>query len=396
MTTPASSAARLLGVTASTLALATGATALPTGPAHAADPITAADQPYFAYYYLSEARNMGLRGKGVTIALIDGEVDMTAPELAKTNITDKTPCTVTSSPFARTHGTAVASIIGADGYGVAPSATILSYRSSLSGQGDVSGDDCRGDFGVRKDSYASLANHAMNDGATIINMSVSSDDRDVFLKWAVARAMSQGVVIVTASGNSGRDGNSRSLAWWSGVVGVGAIDTQGAVVASSSSGNGLVSAAVSGPVTVRDYSSRQTTQVSGTSISAPLVAGFFALARQKWPEATANQLLQLLVHTGTNPDHTWNEHTGYGPIDPAAMLATDPTQFPDENPLANKGDASTPTPEEIQQYEDGVVSPFDIAFDDSYVYRGLDQSTLVDSRNPYPTHLGTSPRYHGK
>ena len=73
MTRPASSAARLLGVAASTLALATGATALPTGPAHAADPITAADQPYFAYYYLSEARNMGLRGKGVTIALIDGE-----------------------------------------------------------------------------------------------------------------------------------------------------------------------------------------------------------------------------------------------------------------------------------------------------------------------------------
>ena len=48
MTRPASSTARLLGVTASTLALATGATALPTGPAHAADPITAADQSYFA------------------------------------------------------------------------------------------------------------------------------------------------------------------------------------------------------------------------------------------------------------------------------------------------------------------------------------------------------------
>ena len=111
MTKPASSATRLLGIAASTLALATGATALPTGPAHAADPITAADQSYFAYYYLSEARNMGLRGKGVTIALIDGEVDTTAPELAKTNITDKTPCTVTSSTQSKTHGTAMASII---------------------------------------------------------------------------------------------------------------------------------------------------------------------------------------------------------------------------------------------------------------------------------------------
>ena len=168
------STARLLGVTASTLALATGATALPTGPAHAADPITAADQSYFAYYYLSEARNMGLRGKGVTIALIDGEVDTTAPELAKTNITDKTPCTVTSSTQSRTHGTAMASIIASDAYGVAPDATILSYRMSFTAQGDTSGDDCGDAFGVDKDTYASLMNHAMNDGATIINMSASS------------------------------------------------------------------------------------------------------------------------------------------------------------------------------------------------------------------------------
>ena len=97
MVTRMNSTARLLGAAASTLALAMSATALPTGAAHAADPITAADQSYFDYYHLSEARNMGLRGKGVTIAIIDGEVDTTAPELAKTNITDKTPCTVTSS-----------------------------------------------------------------------------------------------------------------------------------------------------------------------------------------------------------------------------------------------------------------------------------------------------------
>ena len=396
MVTRTNRTAHLLGVVTSTLALAVGTAALPSGPARAADTITAADQPYVSYYRLDELHAAGLTGEGVTIAIIDGEVDTKAPELSSATITDKTPCTVTSSPFARTHGTAVASIISADGYGVAPSATILSYRSSLSGQGDVSGDDCRGDFGVRKDSYASLANHAMNDGATIINMSVSSDDRDVFLKWAVARAMSQGVVIVTASGNSGRDGNSRSLAWWSGVVGVGAIDTQGAVVASSSSGNGLVSAAVSGPMTVHDYSSRQTTQVSGTSISAPLVAGSLALAHQKWPQATTNQLLQLLIHTGTNPDHTWNKYTGYGGVAPGAMVNTDPSQYPDENPLAVKEGGSSPTPDEVKQYTDGVVSPFEIAYDNSYIYRGLDENKIGDSRNPYPTHLGTSPRYHGK
>ena len=40
---------RLAGACAMTLALAAGAIALPAAPAHAADPITAADQSYFAY-----------------------------------------------------------------------------------------------------------------------------------------------------------------------------------------------------------------------------------------------------------------------------------------------------------------------------------------------------------
>ena len=396
MTTPASSAARLLGVTASTLALATGATALPTGPAHAADPITAADQPYFAYYYLSEARNMGLRGKGVTIALIDGEVDMTAPELAKTNITDKTPCTVTSSTQSRMHGTAMASIIASDAYGVAPDATILSYRASFPNQGDTSGKDCEDDdvVGISKDDYSSLMNHAMNDGATIINMSVSSDNAQHSLKWAVARAISQGVIVVGAAGNTGKY-SVFSLSWWSGVVGVGAIDTQGKVVDSSSSGEGLVSAAV-GTATVRDYRTGANTTVTGTSVSTALVSGFMALAHEKWPEATPNQLLQLLVHTGTNPNHAWNDRTGYGPADPGAMVNTDPSQYPDENPLMTKRPDVEPTPEEVQQYVDGVVSPREIAYDNSYTYRGFDEGVVGDHLNHYPTHLGTSPRYHRK
>lgn len=395
MVTRMNSTARLLGAAASTLALAMSATALPTGAAHAADPITAADQSYFDYYHLSEARNMGLRGKGVTIAIIDGEVDTTAPELAKTNIIDKTPCTVTSSTQSRMHGTAMASIIASDAYGVAPDATILSYRTSFPNQGDTSGKDCQDDdvIGISKDDYASLMNHAMNDGATIINMSVSSDNNQHSLKWAVARAISQGVIVVGAAGNTGRY-SVFSLSWWSSVVGVGAIDTQGKVVDSSSSGEGLVSAAV-GTATVRDYRTGANITVTGTSVSTALVSGFVALAHEKWPEATSNQLLQLLVHTGTNPNHAWNDRTGYGPADPGAMVNTDPSQYPDENPLMTKRTDVEPTPEEVQQYVDGVVDPREIAYDNSYTYRGFDESVVGDWHHS-PTHLGTSPRYHRK
>ena len=158
----------------------------------------------------------------------------------------------------------------------------------------------------------------------------------------------------------------------------------------------MTTTAVGGPLSVHDYDTGQIKQVSGTSVSAPIVAGVLALARQKWPDATSNQLLQLLVKTGLNPDHTWNQYTGYGVASPATMMNTDPSQYPDVNPLADKGGGSSPTPEEIAQYVDGVVPPAEIVFDNSYTYRGLDESVLGATTNPYPTHLGTSPRYHAK
>ena len=43
-------------------ALAVGAVSIPAAPAHAADPITAADQAYFAYYGLDQARAKGYTG----------------------------------------------------------------------------------------------------------------------------------------------------------------------------------------------------------------------------------------------------------------------------------------------------------------------------------------------
>ncbi len=44
-------------------------------------------------------------------------------------------------------------------------------------------------------------------------------------------------------------------------------------------------------------------------------------------------------------------------IDPGSILNTDPSQVPDVNPLAQKQGGSSPTPEEVRQYADGVVDP---------------------------------------
>ena len=377
-------------------ALAAGIVSIPAAPAHAADTITAADQAYFSYYGLDRARAKGYTGEGVTIAMIDGPVDTSVPELKGAKITAKETCTITSSNGSWRHGTGVASILVSDVYGVAPGSSLLSYRIPFGTQDDQASEDCFNNDGyVAKTEPIWVLNQAMNDGAQIINLSASSNDGNDPMKWTVARAMSSGVILVAAAGNDGFDNDDLSLSKWSGVVGVTAISTDGTRQEYSSWGEGVVTASIGGPVLFRNFDTGANDTVSATSVASPVVAGVLALAKQR-PEATSNQLLQLLVKTGLNPDHGWNKYTGFGGIDPGAILNTDPSQFPDENPLAQKQGGSSPTPEEVQQYADGVVDPTDIVNDSSYTYRGLDESKLKDGLNVYPTHLGTSPRYHRK
>ena len=387
---------RLAGACAITLALAAGAIALPAAPAHAADPITAADQSYFAYYHLDQARTKGYTGKGVTIALIDGEVDTTAPELAGATIIDKSPCTVHSSTQSKSHATAVASLLVSGTYGVAPDATLLTYRTSFEDEGEDTAAGCAVHNGNGIEENNSLINRAISDGAQIISISSSDEDFDEATKWTIARANARGVIVVTAMGNTAKDETDTGLAKWSGVVGVGAIDTAGKVASYSSWGQGTTTAAVGGPIIVRNYQTGNKATTDGTSYSTPLIAGFLALAKQKWPNATSNQLLQLLTKTALNNEGRWNKYTGYGVADLGAMMNTDPSQYPDENPLMDPTMHKGPSTDEIQQYMDGLVNPRDIAFDDSYTYRGADESVISNTDAGVPIHLGTSPRYHAK
>ena len=379
-----------------TLALAAGAIALPAAPAHAADPITAADQSYFAYYKLDQARAKGYTGKGVTIALLDGEVDTSVPELAGATIIDKTPCTVTSSAYSKSHGTAMASLLVSKEYGVAPDATLLSYRTKYVQEGDTAESDCRGHHGNSLYEPEWLINQAITDGAQIISISASNGLSNDAMKWAIARANALGVIVVGPAGNDNEEETIDTYGKWSGVVSVSAIDTSGKRAEYSSWGKGVTVAAVGGPMIAHNYETNTNISTRGTSNATPLVAGFLALAKQKWPNATSNQLLQLLTKTALNNEGQWNKYTGYGVAAIGPMLNTDPSQYPDENPLMDPTQHRGPTTDEIQQYMSGLVNPRDIAFDDSYTYRGTDESVISNTDAGVPIHLGTSPRYHAK
>ena len=380
--------ARVVGVGVSCVALAVGALVASPGAAVAADPIT--HQDYVDYYHLDSARAKGYTGKGVIIALIDGPVELSDPELAGATIVDKSRCTIEAPMASRYHASGLAAVLVSQNYGVAPDATLYTYQ--VTNKDTVSTGTC-GTGASRLNSFDKLINQAIDDGAQIISISQGSSSHDENLKWAIARAMSQGVIIVNSAGNNARDDNNYQMGWWSGVVGVSAIGTDGKFTSYSSWGNGVTTTAVGGPIKARDFDTGADATTEGTSNSAALVSGFLALARAKWPNATPNQILQLLVATGLNPDKKWNKYTGYGAINPGGMANTDPSQYPDENPLAQKEGGSSPTVEEVRDYSDGLISPFTTTLPTSYVYRGLDEIALSSTHN---AHLGTSPRYHTK
>ena len=384
-------AARVLITAACALALSVGAVAVSPSSARADDTITTQD--YFSYYKLDQARAKGYTGQGVTIAMIDGTVDTSAPELAGANITVKTPCTYNEPDASRTHATAVASILVSKNYGVAPDATLIAY--SVPSDKAKRTDECEQDDAGTKGSAFAAIEMAMNDGAQIISISMSDKNHhSKELKWAITRAMADGVIIVSPIGNDARDENDASFAWWSGTVGVSAIDPSGQLASYSSWGQGVVAAGIGGPVKARDYEAGGVKDMQGTSFSTPIVAGQIALARSRWPQATSNQILQSVTHNGSN-NGAWNQYTGYGALSVDGLLGSDPSQYPDENPLADKGGGSTPTPADIQQYLDGLVAFRDVDFDDSYVYRGVDEDAAGSAAAPN-AHIGTSPAYHRK
>ena len=385
-------AAHVLTTAVSALALAVGALTLAPAPTLADDAVPSQD--YFSYYYLDSAREKGFTGKGVTIALIDGPVNTSAPALKGAKITDKSRCAIEASPENARHGTDMATILVSPYTGVAPDATLYMYQ--VSNLTSVSGGSCDTSTG-RLDTFGKLINQAVEDGAQIISISQSDQDTTAELKWAIANAISRGVIIVNSAGNGASDDNVTHIGRFSGVVGVSAINADGTFASYSSWGDGVVTTAFGGPFNTYDVNTGAPTTVNGSSVAAPIVAGILALTRQKWPNATTNQILQLLVHTSLNPNHEWNKYTGYGAASLSDLINTDPSQYPDENPIIQKPNGSSPTVKEIQDYADGIAfSSYQGDFPPSYVYRGVDEGVVSVAVEGMELHLGTSPRYHRK
>lgn len=388
---------RALCVTVSACLLAVGTLVAPAPAAHAdSHKVQASDEAYYSRYSLADLHARGYRGDGVIIAVIDSHIDASIPELQGADIVDKTPCEVTNEAESDDHATEVAQILVAPDFGVAPGATIYNYAYA-DDWGDVDSDCALGSNSAALARKPSLIEQALNDGVNIIVITSSYNEADEeSLRWAVSRAVAAGVPVVVSMGNHGEYNASDTMGPFAGVIGSAALATDGTFADYSNWGDGVSIAAV-GQFYAREASTNQLKTVEGTSFATPLIAGVLALAWDGFDgDVPSGQILQALAATARGSGGRWNDRTGFGEIDPVAFLASDPTQYPDENPFEDKGDDPVLTSDDIDDYVDGLVDPEDIYNDNEYVYRGIDERVVDSGTYGFPAHLGTSPRYHNQ
>jgi hypothetical protein len=361
-------------------ALAAAAILLPT-----ASPAAAAPDDGFWYFdalNVQAAHDAGWTGEGVTIAVMDSPINMDVPTLANADVEVEEPSycqaedgsgfmpaqsTELSGQASALHGTNVLSLISGtgDGYtgqagvkGVAPGAKVLYF--SIMGASDQGGSfvaclDENGDE-ITDIALADAMNKAMDAGAKIISVS-SLQTAGPELYAAQIRAVREGVIVVGGLPNAIDPTYSGEWpATANGSVAVQAADSNAAIATTSGIPNSNKSTTVIAPgvdvVSQGDDSAWENQGVaSGTSLATPIVAGFLALAAQRCPDATGNQLIQSLIRTTGgeihDPAYDTSNQVGYGFVSATGMLAADPSGFADTNPMVTDGPGDIPTVAEI-------------------------------------------------
>jgi len=226
---------------------------------------------------------------------------------------------VDSNPFKDTinHGTPVAGLIGGKFSGVAPDCEMISLKAFSGSEGSVS-------------AVASAIKSGVDVfGCKVLNISAGIDSKSIALTEAVEYAVSKNVIVVAAVGNDGHitseitypAGNDK-------VIGVGAVDSNGnhSSFSRKNASNDVCAIGSSVYTTFStDYSSDKYNVTSGTSFSAPQVAGLAALLCSFNPHMTQDEFLKILEATCFDPGESGYDITyGHGIIDvkEALMLVT--------------------------------------------------------------------------
>ncbi|WP_294045749.1 S8 family peptidase [Sphingomonas sp.] len=273
------------------------------------------------------AYDHGATGAGIKVGVVDTGLDMASDQFTgRVDPASRNVAGGASYDDQDGHGTAVAFTIagvrnGSGTQGVAFGATIIAARADTPGSCAAGGASASGDSCTFDDAnIAAGVDLAVSNGARIVNISLGGDAPSSALLAALNRATARGVIIVVSAGNNGKD-----------AVKGASPDAFGAGLADSPYARNLV--LIAGSVsanptrlpsgdTISDFSNRAGTGPaadhyiaavgenvrapcndtavclwSGTSFSAPQIAGAAALLAQAFPNLTGAQIVQILLTT---------------------------------------------------------------------------------------------------
>ena len=308
----------------------------------------------------SSSEGKAVTGEGARVAVIDSGVWIEHNEFEEGRVVDQydfEPGEGQSDDIANDntgHGTSVASVAVGNNQGVAPGAYLLAYSvgeviSPMEGAG-----------GFELDAVAAALDRAVEQGAEVINMSMSSDisNSDSHpVPSAVGHALDNDVFIAWAAGNSGNDtpgefasdGDSLLGCLWGadiddqicddvgenldGLITVGGVDgdlmhqpfwnrskdgaSETHIVAPAGDVGGEVQAA-------GIENEEELIGSTDTSMAAPMVAGAAALIRGEWPHLSAGEVRQILLDTASEDalgeEYDPDRH-GQGMLDVVAAMS---------------------------------------------------------------------------
>jgi subtilisin family serine protease len=184
-------------------------------------------------------------GRGVVVAVIDNGADFGHPDIGSAYDRDLSACFLSPgcSPTDdiagedQGHGVAAASVIAAPVnevgvVGVAPRATIVSYRAGDSSTGTLP-----------ESAILAAIDRAITDQVDVINMSFGGPAPSPAERWMLAQANADGIVLVASAGNGDDHSGSKPPvefpAKLPSVIAVGATDDQHRLADFSSFGNDL-------------------------------------------------------------------------------------------------------------------------------------------------------------
>lgn len=283
---------------------------------------------------LLSAYGAGYNGNGQTIAVIDTGIDVDHPDLdGNLDARSKDIVTNLAANLNDTdgHGTAVAGVAAAERngtgvHGVAFQANILAIRADARGS-CFPNSNC----GFDDDDVANALDYARTSGAKVVNLSMGgAAPVGATFRAALLRAVNAGIVVVIAAGNSsGADPlyparYATDATYLGQVVAVGATNNADAIASFSNRAGVNANAYVVAPGVsiVTTAIGGGTTTVSGTSFSAPHVAGAVALLRQRFPSLTAAQIVDVLLSSTRDLGAAGTDAVyGRGLVDLAAAMA---------------------------------------------------------------------------